>query len=250
MSKHSSGMTVVCLGSGGFFPTETTQTACYMIPELGVVFDMGTGFPRVSQHLQTDRLDIFISHAHNDHVGGVPYTQALLEVTRCKKCVIHGDQTAIDGIKGLLTPPYFPSSPPVEYEILKHENHLPNGAIIYSFPLVHRGPCNGFRLYYNRYTVTYVTDTTTTPDSLYLLDVQGSNLLLHECYCSKDTVELAQKCGHSDPDNLIEFCKAANVHRLVTIHHSPFQNPEEIANYIQEKLPETIYAKDNLVIHV
>ena len=50
-----------------------------MLPEVGVVLDAGTGFYRVREHLRTSELDVFLTHAHLDHVVGLTY---LFDVVR------------------------------------------------------------------------------------------------------------------------------------------------------------------------
>ena len=57
-------MKLVLLGTTGYHANDRRQTACVMLPESGVVFDAGTGFYRTAEYLQTDTLDVFLSHAH------------------------------------------------------------------------------------------------------------------------------------------------------------------------------------------
>ena len=56
------------LGTAGYHPSETRHTSCLMLPEVGVVLDAGSGMFRVRDLLTTKTLDIFLSHAHLDHV--------------------------------------------------------------------------------------------------------------------------------------------------------------------------------------
>ena len=76
-------MKLVLLGTGGYFPTARRQTACLMLPEIGVVLDAGTGMYRLGKHLQTDRLDIFLTHAHLDHIAGLTYLLNLVPDDVC-----------------------------------------------------------------------------------------------------------------------------------------------------------------------
>ena len=57
-------MKLIFLGTGGYHPNERRQTACLLMPEIGVVLDAGTGFFRVQPRLQTRELDVFLTHAH------------------------------------------------------------------------------------------------------------------------------------------------------------------------------------------
>ena len=53
-----------------------------MLPEIGVVFDAGTGFFRVRDLIQTNALDVFMSHVHLDHSIGLTF---MLDVLFGKK---------------------------------------------------------------------------------------------------------------------------------------------------------------------
>ena len=69
------------LGTTGYHPNEQRQTACMMIPELGIIFDAGTGMFRARDLIQTKTLDIFMSHVHLDHSVAVSYTHLTLPTT-------------------------------------------------------------------------------------------------------------------------------------------------------------------------
>ena len=75
-------MKLQLLGTAGYHPNDQRQTACLMLPEVGVVLDAGTAFYRVRDYLCTDELDIFLTHAHLDHVVGITY---LFDVLRRPK---------------------------------------------------------------------------------------------------------------------------------------------------------------------
>ena len=46
-------MKVALLGTGAYHPNERRHTACVMLPEIGVIFDAGTSFFRVTSRLKT-----------------------------------------------------------------------------------------------------------------------------------------------------------------------------------------------------
>ena len=56
------------LGTTGYHPNDQRHTACMMLPEIGVVLDAGTAMFRVRDRLCTKTLDIFLTHAHLDHI--------------------------------------------------------------------------------------------------------------------------------------------------------------------------------------
>ncbi len=64
-------MKLVVLGSNGYRANDLGHTACYAIPELGIVLDAGTGMYRLVDYLQTEEFDVYLSHSHPDHVTGL-----------------------------------------------------------------------------------------------------------------------------------------------------------------------------------
>ena len=75
-------MKLIILGSTGYHPNELRHTACFMLPEIGVVLDAGTGIFRVRRTLQTPDLTIFLTHAHVDHIVGLTFLFDVLNGTR------------------------------------------------------------------------------------------------------------------------------------------------------------------------
>ena len=83
-------MKLILLGTGGYFPTSRRHTACLMLPEVGVVLDAGSGMCRIGRHLQTEQLDIFLSHAHLDHISGLTYLVNLVPANVLARTTVHG----------------------------------------------------------------------------------------------------------------------------------------------------------------
>src|SRR5262245_34247263 len=86
-------MKLVMLGTGGYFPTSRRHTACLMLPEIGVVLDAGSGMCRIGEFLQTGHLDIFLTHAHLDHVAGLTYLVNLVPADVLSRTTVHADGT-------------------------------------------------------------------------------------------------------------------------------------------------------------
>src|SRR5437588_9667772 len=106
-------MKLVLLGTGGYFPTSRRQTACLMLPEIGVVLDAGTGMCRVANYLQTDHLDIFLTHAHLDHVAGLTYLVNLVPPEVLTRTTIHAEAATLNAVREhLFAEAIFPVAPP------------------------------------------------------------------------------------------------------------------------------------------
>lgn len=215
-------MKLVLLGTGGYFPTSRRQTACLMLPEIGVVLDAGTGMCRLGQHLQTDRLDIFLTHAHLDHVAGLTYLVNVVPQDLLPRTTVHGDAAKLAAIREhLFAEAIFPVPPPFRFEPLCGTCPLPAGGTLLHFPLQHPGGSLGFRLDWPDRSLAYVTDTTATAGAEYLERIRGVDLLVHESYFADDTDNLPTITGHSSLACVAALAADAGVGRLVLTHIDP-----------------------------
>jgi ribonuclease BN (tRNA processing enzyme) len=193
-----------------------------MLPEVGVVLDAGTGMCRISQHLETDRLDIFLSHSHLDHISGLTYLVNLVPASVLARTTVHGDAAKLAAIRQhLFAEPIFPVTPPFQFEPLQESFALPGGGRLTHFPLVHPGGSLGFRLDWPGHSMAYVTDTTASPDAAYVEHIRGVDLLVHEAYFATDFNDIPARTGHSSLDRVSELAAAASVGRLIAVHIDP-----------------------------
>jgi ribonuclease BN (tRNA processing enzyme) len=220
--QHPVAIKLVLLGTGGYFPTSQRHTACLMLPEVGVVLDAGSGMCRLGQVLATDRLDVFLTHAHLDHVAGLTYLVNVVPPEVLKKTTIHGAGDKLEAVREhLFADLIFPVPPPFRFEPLDGTCALPDGGRLSHYPLKHPGGSLGFRLDWPAQSLAYVTDTTAQAAAVYVEKIRGVDLLVHEAYFADDSNDLPAITGHSSLIHVAEVAKSANVGRLVLVHIAP-----------------------------
>ncbi len=215
-------MKLVLLGTTGYHSNDRRQTACFMLPSLGVVFDAGTGFYRVTDYLQTDALDIFLSHAHLDHCVGLTYMFDVRYASPLKRVTAYAEPAKLETIRDhLLAELLFPVDPPVELQPLPAQATLADGSRLTHFPLEHPGGAVGFRIDWPDRSLAYVTDTVAAVDAAYVEKLRGVDLLVHEAYFNDDQSDQAELTGHSCLSRVAEVAAKAQVGRLVLVHINP-----------------------------
>lgn len=244
-------MNLLVLGSTGYHPNNRRQTAAFLLPELGVVFDAGSGLFRVREFLQAPSLDIFLSHAHLDHVFGLTFMFDILHGKSLEHVRVHGQREKLEAIQQhLFAEPLFPVKPPFDYAPLAGPLKLRDGAVLKSFPLDHPGGSLGFRIDWPDRSLAYITDTTARPHAPYLPFIQGVDVLIHECYFADGQEELAAHTGHSCLTPVLELSQAAEVGFLVLTHMNPLEEGDDPVGFEKhrERFPDVILAEDLMEI--
>jgi ribonuclease BN (tRNA processing enzyme) len=221
-------MKLVLLGTGGYFPNGRRHTACLMLPEIGVVLDAGSGSGRIGDYLQTERLDIFLTHAHLDHIAGLTYLINLVPQQVLDNTTVHGEPAKLNAVRDhLFAEPIFPVAAPFRFAPLDQSFALPAGGTLTHFPLTHPGGSLGFRLDWPGRSMAYITDTTAAADADYVKQICGVDLLLHEAYFAADADNLPSLTGHSALPAVAQVAAAAAVGRLVLIHIDPRNDKDQ-----------------------
>lgn len=244
-------MKLIFLGTTGYHPNDNRHTACLMLPELGIVFDAGTGFFRVRDYLQTSSLDVFLTHAHLDHTFGLTFLFDVLHERKVQQVQVHGEAEKLQAIEQhLFSPLLFPVKPPCDFRpLVGRSREMKSGATIRWFSLDHPGGSLGYRLDYQGRSLAYVTDTTARHLPDYLSAIQDVDVLIHECYFPDGFEDRAALTGHSCATPVAEVARDASVKRLYLVHINPLETGAAIDLELMRRIfPETIVAEDRMEI--
>ncbi len=220
------------LGTTGYHPNNQRQTACMMLPELGVIFDAGTGLFRARDLIQTTTLDIFLSHVHLDHCIGLSFLFDVLHEKKMDRVTVHcTEQKAAALSEHLFSQLLFPVMPTFEFQTLRESAvELADGSKLSAFQLEHPGGSHGFRIDWPDSSLAYVTDTTADDDANYIENIRGVDTLIHECYFPDGCEDRAQLTGHSCLTPVAHVARKAEVGKVYLVHINPMNEDEDPLN--------------------
>jgi ribonuclease BN (tRNA processing enzyme) len=248
-------MRLTVLGSGGWIPTSSRQTSCYLITSgtEALVLDAGTGLgalhidPSLLHGVET--VTVALSHFHLDHVIGLGFisTRALggRELTIAGPgSLSYGRSTRSIVQDQLLASPLQTISPVASarwaelgWDTLGFADH----EIVSWEQARHPLPSAGFRVG-DRFA--YCTDTEFDPETIHR--VAGVTTLLHEAW---EPVDVER--GHTSGDEVGTIAVEAGVGRLVITHHHPLPGVAEgTAVAAQARFGPAVPAVDGAVLEL
>ena len=242
------------LGTTGYHPNNVRQTACLMLPELGVVLDAGTGMFRVRDLIQTDTLDIYLSHIHLDHSMGLTFLYDVLHEKQMSRVTVHVAEDKIEPIKNhLYSKLLFPVKPNFEIEPFSNQPAvLSDGAKLATIPLKHPGGAHGFRIDWPDRSFAYITDTTASVEAEYVDAIADVDTLVHECYFPDGWEDKAELTGHSCLTPVAHVAAKARAKRMFLVHVNPLDESDSPLDLdsVANVYPQIVVAEDLMTIEV
>lgn len=223
-----------------------------MLPEMGIIFDAGTGIFRARDLIQTDTLDIFLSHVHLDHCIGLTFLYDILWQKEMSRVTVHVAEEKISAIESsLYHQDLFPVKPNFEIRPLE-DSILLGDATLSTIPVRHPGGCHAFRLDWPDRSLAYVTDTVADEDADYVDKIVNVDTLVHECYFPDGWEDRAELTGHSCLTPVAKVAAKAKANRLFLVHINPLNEDSQPLDLESVKpiFPEIEVATDQLEIEV
>jgi ribonuclease BN (tRNA processing enzyme) len=210
-----------------------------------VILDAGSGLPRLARSLEDnhERIDIFLTHLHMDHIQGLGFFGPLRdpEVETHIWGPISTARGLAERLARYLSPPLFP----VRLRELQN-NHIHDvgpgsfdlGPFHVTTDLIcHPGSTLGYRIEENGNTLVYIPDhEVALGHEVFPGDprwtsgfalAQGADTLIHDAQYTNDSYESRVGWGHSTLHQLLGFATQAGVRQVVTFHHDP-EHPDDM----------------------
>lgn len=219
-----------------------------------LILDAGSGIVALGRKLQAEGvrdIDLVISHAHYDHVIGLPFFAPLMDPGVTVRLWFAGTEAAPDAahlLADLIRPPFLPFvATDLAAKIVC--NRLPRsgvteiaGAQITSAPVNHPGGNTGLRVDHKGASLVYVADFEhddgAMDDRLCAL-MAGADLALLDCtYTPEDYAGFAGY-GHSHWQKCSALALAAGVKRWGLFHHAHTRSDADL-----ERLAKVVAQSD------
>ena len=219
-----------------------------------VILDAGTGIRELGQHLIDSAGasgvitgDIFLTHAHWDHIQGIPFFAPIFG--RGNHFTIHGSRAlerSVDRVvRDQMSPVVFPVTfeeldATIDFREVAEERLGGDGYDVEPFPVRHPGGALGYRLRDGDGTggLVYVPDNELSPDAEYegprdwrrrMVDwMRGARTLVHDTMYTTAEYPRYRGWGHSTYEESVTLALEAGVEQLVLFHHRPERTDDEV----------------------
>lgn len=251
-------------GTRGSIPSPGPQTVRYggNTPSVEVrtsdgwliILDAGTGLRELGRSLIARANgapivgDIFLTHAHWDHIQGIPFFGPLFQ--RGNHFTIWGSktlETSIDRVvRDQMSPVVFPVTfeeldARIDFSEIAQETQRRHGYEVSAYPVRHPGGALGYRFRESKSgakSLVYISDNELgaggkydTPDGWrdgLVKFAQGAQVMVHDTTYTAEEYDHYRGWGHSTYGDAVALAIEAGVAQLVLFHHKPERSDDEV----------------------
>jgi ribonuclease BN (tRNA processing enzyme) len=213
-----------------------------------LVLDAGTGIRGLgqilAQHGRRGPIEILLSHAHTDHIAGLPFFPPIHDPVAQVR--IFGPRPEVGTLRGVLVRQMIPPQWPAYYAEVAARldvTEITAGPIPSDYfqteavPLRHPGRTLGYSISATPGApkVNYLTDNelgdwSGTPEwQVRLADfLRNGEVLIHDATFGDTEIPERSGWGHSSASQAVDLAMAAGVRRLILFHHAPEHDDDEV----------------------
>ena len=228
------------------------HTSCVSV-EIGedlLIFDAGSGLQKLGRSELIKKyktLHILLSHAHLDHIIGLPFFNPLYNPDYTVNFYaghLPESETIKTQLQKMLTPPFSPITTDIfranlQFHAFTAGNDVViNGHKIATHPLNHPGGCTGYRIFSNTRSAVYMTDTEHNVgivDDGIINFIKNSDVLIYDCMFDDADFHKYIGWGHSTWQQGIKLIEQGNVAKLIPFHYD-ITASDEYLNNLNESL--------------
>ena len=232
------------------------NTSCVSVRIAGkqtFIFDCGSGIKNCGDSLMGIRLEanIFISHAHWDHINAFPFFTPLY--VPGNKIHVYGPKSPGSSVQKMVSDQmsdiYFPITVHefggyLSYTDLSEENFQVDGVEFSTMLLSHPGNCLGYKMKHGSKTLCYITDNKLffegTPhhsrdyEEKLCEFISEADLLITDATYRDSEYPSKVGWGHSCTSQVAKIAHRARIKKLCLFHHDPGQKDADIEKKWQE----------------
>lgn len=225
-----------------------------------IILDAGTGIRELGRSLISRANgapiagDIFLTHAHWDHIQGIPFFGPLFQ--RGNHFTIWGAQALQTSIGRVVRDQMSPVVFPVSFEELNatidfceiaEECRRGNGYEVRAYQVRHPGGALGYRFterHDDSRALVYISDNELGPGAKYdtraswrkgLIEfVRDAKVLVHDTMYTAEEYDHFRGWGHSTYDEAVELALDGGIEQLVLYHHKPERSDDEVDRRVDE----------------